>query len=336
MKVYNVAIIGCGQMGETHMERIYFKPNVSVACACDLDINKANMFVTKYNAKSVETDAEACISREDVDIVIIATYPSTHLELLKLCIKYKKHVICEKPIASCLEDGRKFVDLVKKNPDVKVLIGHILRHNETYKKVAEMIHNNAIGKPIIMRMTHNHHTLDWNRYLKLIEETSPIVDCGVHYIDIMQWFTNSKVTSVSGVGMSTDADVPKGKNNYEIITVCLEDGSVGYYEAGWTKAISSDNMKEFVGPLGSIRLIYQKDRVSHQEEGDLIEYYSVEDNSYKMINIDAERKPTDLQLDCLIDMIENNAPAFPSIDDVFSSFSVAFEAEQSIKKRMKK
>lgn len=331
MKVYNVAIIGCGQMGEVHLEHIYFKPNVCVMCACDIDINKAKEFAVKYNAKSVETDAERCISRDDIDIVIIATYPSTHLELLKLCIKHKKHVICEKPIASSLGDGREFVDLVKKNPDIKVLIGHILRHNETYKRVAEMIHNNVIGKPIIMRMAQNHHTLNWERYLKLIKETSPIIDCGVHYFDIMQWFTNSKITSVSGVGMRTDDDVPKEKNNYEIVTARLEDGSVGYYEAGWTKTISSGDIKEFIGPLGSIRIVYQRNRASHQEEGDLIELYSLEGETYKTINVVAERKPTDLQFDCLIDMIENNAPAFPSIDDVFSSFSVALRAEQAVK-----
>ncbi len=330
MKVYNVAIIGCGQMGKVHMKHIYYKDNVNFVCACDTDLENANEFVAKYGAKSVEADAEKCISRDDVDIVIIATYPSSHLELLKLCIKYKKHVICEKPIASSVEEGEEFYRLVKDNPDVKVLVGHILRHNATYKKVAQMIHEGAIGSPIIMRMSQNHHTMNWDRYLTLIKETSPIVDCGVHYIDIMQWFTKSKVVSVSGIGMRTDEDVPEGKNNYEIVTVRLEDGSIAFYEAGWTKTISSDNLKEFVGPLGSIKITYQKDRISHIEEGDLIEYYCLKDKSYKTINMVSERKPTDTQFDYLVDMIEKDVPAFPTIDEVFSSFKVAMEAEKQI------
>lgn len=330
MSVYNVAIIGCGQMGKVHMEHIYYKDNVNFVCACDTNIECANEFVAKYGAKSVETDAEKCISRDDVDIVIIATYPSSHLELLKLCLKYKKHVICEKPIASSVEEGEEFYRLVKDNPDVKVLVGHILRHNATYKKVAQMIHEGAIGSPIIMRMSQNHHTMNWDRYLTLIKETSPIVDCGVHYIDIMQWFTKSKVVSVSGIGMRTDDDVPEGKNNYEIVTVKLEDGSIAFYEAGWTKTISSDNLKEFVGPLGSIKITYQKDRISHIEEGDLIEYYCLKDKSYKTINLVSERKPTDTQFDYLVDMIEKDIPAFPTIDEVFSSFKIALEAEKQI------
>lgn len=330
MRVYNVAVIGCGQMGEVHIEHIYFKENVCITCVCDKDEKKAHDFAKKYNAKGIETDAERCISRDDVDIVIIATYPSSHLELAELCVKYKKHIICEKPIATNIEDGRKFVKLVKDNPGVKVLVGHILRHNHTYNMVAKMIQEGKIGHPIIMRMCQNHHTMNWERYLKLIRETSPIVDCGVHYLDVMRWFTGAEIVSVSGIGMRTDTDVPEDKNNYELVTVKLSDGSVGFYEAGWTKTISSDNLKEFIGPKGSIRIIYQKDREMHREEGDLIEYYSLETKKYENINVISERKPTDLQFDCLIKMIENNEPANPDIDSVFTSFEAALKSEDAI------
>jgi len=331
MKVYKVAIIGCGQMGNAHAEQIYFKSNVKITYACDIDIEKAKLFALKYNAEKTVTNPEECISNEDTDIVIIATYPSAHLELLKLCLKYGKHVICEKPIATNFEDGKEFVRLVKEHNECKVLIGHILRHNKTYQRVAQMIKNVVIGHPIIMRMSQNHHTLNWQRYLTLINETSPIIDCGVHYFDIMHWFTGAEVESVSGIGMRTDDDVPKDKHNYELITAQLSDGSVGFYEAGWTKTISSDNQKEFIGPKGSIRIVYRKDRQTHQEEGDLIEHYNLDDNTYHTINVIAERKPTDLQFDYLISMIEKNLPAFPSIDDVFKSFTTSLKAEEIIK-----
>lgn len=67
----------------------------------------------------------------------------------------------------------------------KVLVGHILRHNSTYKKVAEMIHEGFIGTPLVIRMVQNKHIKDWKRHFELLNNTSPIVDYGVHYIDIM-------------------------------------------------------------------------------------------------------------------------------------------------------
>lgn len=332
MKIYNVVLIGCGHMGEVHLEHIYYKDDICVSCVCDKDEARAKEFQRRFNAKSISVNAEECISRKETDIVIIATYPSTHLELLKLCLKYKKHVICEKPFSTTLEDGREFVRLVKAHPDVKVLIGHILRHNATYRRVAKMIEEGAIGHPIIMRMSQNHHTMNWDRYRRLIEETSPIVDCGVHYLDVMQWFTNATITDISGIGMRTEDDLPLNKCNYEMVTVKLSDGSIGFYEAGWTKTITSNNTKEFVGPKGSIRLIFAKDRMNHQEEGDLIEYYSLEDKTYHTINVNSERKPTDVQMRCLIRMIEEELPDRPTIDEVYASFEAAMKAETSIQK----
>lgn len=336
MKVYNVAVIGCGHMGEVHLEHIYYKENINIHYVCDKDEQRAKEFARRFGANKVSTDARECICCPETNIVIIATYPSTHLELLKLCIQYKKHVICEKPITTTLEDGKEFVRLVKENPDVKVLVGHILRHNATYRKVAKMIHEGAIGKPIIMRMTQNHHTMDWNRYRRLLEETSPVIDCGVHYLDVMRWFTDADITDIAGIGMRTEDDLAENKFNYEMITVKLSDGSIGYYEAGWTKTISSNNMKEFVGPKGTIRLIHEKDRTSHQEEGDLIEYYSLDEQSYQSINVKAERKPTDIQMRCLIRMIEEDLPDRPTIDDVYASFEASIRAEQEIQKAMRR
>lgn len=331
MKVYNVALIGCGQMGAAHLDDIYYKENVRITYVCDLNAEKAEFFKRKYNAENVITDYKKCIAAPDVDIIIAATYPSTHLSILKECIANKKHLLCEKPITADLEEGREFVKLVKDNPQIKVLIGHILRHNTTYNKVFEMINSDAIGFPIIMRMAQNHHTMNWQKYLNLIKETSPIIDCGVHYIDVMRWFTGAEITDVSGVGLRTDDDVPADKFNYGIMTVKLSDGSVGYYEAGWANTMSSDNLKEFIGPKGRIKLVYRKDRQTHQEEGDLIEYYKYPEKTYELINIDSKRKPTGKQLDCLIDMIENNVCSTPTIDDVWKSFEIASKADRIIR-----
>lgn len=332
-KVYGVALIGCGQMGAVHLENIYYKENVNIRCVCDMDAEKAKSFMKRYNADRAETDIDRCLADDSVDIVICATYPSTHLEIVRKCLEKGKHIICEKPITTNLEDGEEFVRLVKAHPECKVLIGHILRHNHTYQTVAKMIHEGAIGSPVIMRMAQNHHTMNWPRYLKLIQETSPIIDCGVHYIDVMQWFTGEKITHVNGIGQRTEPDVPKDKYNYGLITVRLSDGSVGYYEAGWSNTMSSDNLKEFVGPRGSIKITYRKDRQTHQEEGDLIEYYKYPEKTYEIINIEGKRKPTDVQFDHLIRMIEEGAEANPDIDEVFESFKIALHADAIIRSK---
>jgi len=334
VKIYGIAVIGCGHMGQAHMEEIYYKDNVSLRWACDRDLDKARLFQKKYGAKDITDDHMKCIT-EDVDIVIIATYPSSHLMILKACLGKGKHVICEKPLAATLDEGREFVRAVEDAQRSKVLIGHILRHNATYIKAADMISSGAIGAPVIMRMVQNHHTIDWGKYLSLIKETSPIIDCGVHYIDVMQWFTGERITDISGIGLRTENDVPGNKYNYGIMTVRLSGGSVGYYEAGWSNTMSSDNLKEFIGPKGRIRIVYRKDRQTHQEEGDLIEYYRYPEKAYEMINVQASRKPTGAQFDHLVDMIEKDVPANPDIEEVYESFRLAVMADEIIRRGMK-
>lgn len=330
-RVYGVALIGCGVMGAAHLDDIYEKENVALRYVCDLDETRAKRFAKRYAAEKMATDYHTVLDDNDVDIVIIATYPSSHLEILKECICHGKHVVCEKPISNNIENGAEMVKLIKSHPETKVLIGYILRHNKTYQKVADMIHNDAIGKPIVMRMSQNHHTIDWHKYLTLINETSPILDCGVHYIDVMRWFTGAEVTEVNGIGQKTERDVHDGNYNYGLMTAKLSDGSVAYYEAGWGNTVAAENTKEFVGPKGRIRIVYQDARCQNREEGDLIEYYTYPENKYETINIRCKRKPTGDQLETLIDMIENNSPGNPTIDDVWESFKIAVKADNIIK-----
>lgn len=335
MKKYGVALIGCGQMGEAHLSRIYCKENVRVEYVCDVCEERAKLFQKKYNALHAEKDYEVCLRDPNVDIVIIAVYPSLHLPILEKCLANGKHVICEKPIACNWEDGKKFIDAVKAHPACKVLIGHILRHNKTYQKVAELIRSGAIGKPIVMRMVQNHHTMNRPRYLSLMNETSPIIDCGVHYMDVMQWFTGEKICDISGIGSRVDPDVAPGKYNYGIVTVKLDGGSIGYYEAGWTNTIAATDTKEFVGPKGRLKITYAKDRMSNSEEGDLIEFYHYPEKVYETINVLCPRKPCGDQFDHLIKMIETDVPAVPSLQEIEESFRAVLKADAAIRASLK-
>ena len=328
--MYNIVLIGCGHMGEVHLNNIYTMDGVNIYGVADLNRDRAARFAKKFGAESFDTDYMRYIKDEKCDIVICATYPKTHLELLKQCIKYKKHLLCEKPVTTDIDSAKEFVSLVKNAP-VKVLVGYILRHNETYKKTADMITNGLIGFPLVIRMTQNHHVVNWEKYRALLENASPIVDCGVHYIDVCRWFTGAEVERVGGICARIDDECPQGQFNYGIMTMHLSDGSIAYYEAGWGSAVAASNVKEFIGPKGRIRIIERENREWH-EEGDLIEFYDKKSGRYHIINVDCIRRPTGAQLKHLIRMIEEGAAAVPSIDDVYKSFAAAAMADEALKK----
>lgn len=329
-KTYGIALIGCGLMGDSHAADIYYRDGIRMEYVCDTDEEKARLFCKKYGARRQTQNYMDCVLSDQVDIVIISTPPATHLSILKACLDNHKHVLCEKPVAGTWEETQEFVRLVKENPQCKVLVGHILRHNATYQRIAEMIHEGAIGKPVVFRMVQNHHTMNWPKYLADIKQSAPLVNCGIHYIDVMQWFSGSQVVDVQAIGARTEADVPKDTYNYGLMSVHLADGSLGFYEAGWGNTFSASNLKEFVGPTGRICLTYQKDRTQHQEEGDLIEYYRYPQKTYEIINLRSNRRPTFQQLEHLIRMIETGCEPVPSLDEMLHCMKMCLEADRQI------
>lgn len=330
--MYNIVLIGCGHMGTVHLDDIYMMEKVCIYGVVDTDINRAKEFAKKYNAKSYDTSYERYFSDKNTDIIICATYPSSHLEILKKCVKYNKHLLCEKPIAASIDEVKEFADIVRK-AQIKVQIGYILRFNETYKTVAKMIQNGALGSPLVIRMTQNHHVKDWKKYSALLSNASPIVDCGVHYADICRWFTKSEISDTNGIGLRIDSEVPSDSYNYGLMTFKMTDGSIAYYEAGWGNTISAKNVKEFIGPLGRIEIIEREHRTCCQEEGDLIKYYKYPDKIYETINVDCKRRPTGVQLAHLIKMIEKDIPAVPTIDEIYDCMLMIFKADEVIRRQ---
>ena len=81
----------------------------------------------------------------------------------------------------------------------------------------DLVRQEEIGQLRLARMVQNHHTMNWERYKKLLEDCSSIVDCGVHYIDVLQWITGSPVVEVGG--METWIETDSRHPNYGMITL---------------------------------------------------------------------------------------------------------------------
>ena len=328
MKSYGVLLIGCGHIGMEHLLDIYYRDDIRIEGVVDKNPAIAEAAAHRCNALAWGTDYLPFLKSDKVDIVIIATYTNTHLPILRNCLAHHKHVMCEKPIGETVELGREFINTVKAAKE-KVLIGHILRHNASYLKIRELIQSGVIGDLRLVRMAQNHHTvLDWERHRRLLEDCSPAVDCGVHYFDIVQWFTGSKIVEVSGFGAKTQDDV--ARDNFNMITFRLENGCAGYYEVAWGQSIRSNNLKEFIGTKGRITLDMVINRGEDGEEGDRITVYHSDTGVYETVNVHTKYKDMYAQLKSLIDMIENDTPGNPTIDDVWRAFLVAQAAQESV------
>jgi predicted dehydrogenase len=137
------------------------------------------------------SDYYDALSSTRPDVVSINTYPETHAPYASAALKAGCHVFCEKPLAETVEEAQSIVDMAHANRR-KLVIGYILRVHPAWVKFIEIAR--TLGKPLVMRMNLNQqsHGNMWNVHRNLMKSMSPIVDCGVHYVDVMCQMDGSK------------------------------------------------------------------------------------------------------------------------------------------------
>jgi predicted dehydrogenase len=193
------------------------------------------------------------------DAVAICTHTEHHAVMALQAFGSGAHVFCEKPLADTLEAARRVVSAANAAGRV-LLIGYILRVHPSWSRFVEI--GRTLGKPLVMRMNLNQQSAGsfWEVHKKLMRSTSPIVDCGVHYVDIMCQVTRARPVAVHAVGVRLTGDIAPAMYNYGHLHILFEDGSVGWYEAGWGPMMSETAhfVKDMIGPNGSVSIVAQE------------------------------------------------------------------------------
>ncbi|MCB1806554.1 MAG: gfo/Idh/MocA family oxidoreductase, partial [Candidatus Competibacteraceae bacterium] len=98
----------------------------------------------------------------------------------------------------------------------------------------------------------------WQVHKHLMQSLSPIVDCGVHYLDMMCLMTRARPLKVHAIGARLSAETEQF--NYGQLQVQFEDGSVGWYEAGWGPMMSETAffVKDVIGPKGCVSIVMKE------------------------------------------------------------------------------
>jgi predicted dehydrogenase len=189
------------------------------------------------------------------DAVSINTYPDTHADYAKMALEAGAHVFLEKPIGVTVAEAQSVVDAALANGR-KLVVGYILRHHPSWIKFIEIAQ--TLGKPLVMRMNLNQQSSgdNWGTHKNLMNSMSPIVDCGVHYVDVMCQMTRAKPVRVSAIGARLTEELIPGMYNYGQLQVTFDDGSCGWYEAGWGPMMSETAyfVKDVIGPKGCVSI----------------------------------------------------------------------------------
>jgi predicted dehydrogenase len=165
------------------------------------------------------------------------------------------HVFVEKPLATTVADAGRVVAKAQETGR-KLVVGYILRHHPSWMRLIEEAR--ALGGPYVFRLNLNQQSsgAEWETHKSLMQTTSPIVDCGVHYVDVMCQITDASPARVHGMGLRLSDEIAPDMYNYGQFQVVFDDGSVGWYEAGWGPMMSETAffVKDIVTPQGAVSI----------------------------------------------------------------------------------
>src|SRR4051812_32274610 len=250
-----VLVVGLGNMGKSHASAYARIAGFDVAGLCSRGI-EALALPAELRGAARFTAFDEALAATRPDIVSINTLPDTHAAYAIRAMEAGAHVFVEKPIAETVEDAQRVVDAAMRTGR-KLVIGYILRHHPSWIRFIELA--KTLGTPLVFRMNLNQQSsgAQWETHQRLLGSLSPIVDCGVHYVDVWCQITPAKPLTVHAVGARLAENLRDGMYNYGHLHVTFDDGSVGWYEAGWGPMMSETAffVKDVIGPKGSVSIV---------------------------------------------------------------------------------
>ena len=265
-----VLVAGCGNMGASHARAYHKMPEFDIVGLVSRGPASRAAVSKELGGLPEFSDYYDALSRTRPDVVSINTYPETHGPYARAAIEAGCHVFCEKPLAMTVAEAQAIVDAASAK-NRKLVIGYILRVHPAWTKFIEIAR--TLGKPLVMRMNLNQQSRGtaWQSHRNLMESMSPIVDCGVHYVDVMCQMTGAKPTRVCAVGARLTDDIKADMYNYGQLQVTFDDGSVGWYEAGWGPMMSEVAffVKDVIGPKGCVSIVKDPNETSAAGSDDI-------------------------------------------------------------------
>jgi predicted dehydrogenase len=247
-----VLVAGLGNMGRSHALAYHHDPAFQIV---GLVNRSAVDLPPELLGYPVSPDYTEALHRLKPDLVCIATYSDSHADYAVAAMEAGADVFVEKPLATTVADARRVVDVATRLGR-KVVVGYILRHHPSWMRLIEEAR--ALGGPYVFRLNLNQQSSGptWEVHKALMQTTPPIVDCGVHYVDVMCQITDAQPVEVRGMGLRLSNEIAPDMYNYGHFQVLFADGSLGWYEAGWGPMMSDTAffVKDVVSPNGAVSI----------------------------------------------------------------------------------
>jgi len=263
-KVFSVGMVGCGQISSAHFSGFEKASNAKLAMVMDVDEVAARAAGEKQGVPYT-TSLDEILSRDDIDIISIATPHYQHAPITIRAAEAGKHVMVEKPFCTTMEDADEMISACDDN-GVKLTVCFPSRYSGIAQKARELLRQGVIGRIMYVKISTMGYKeanywergvggrarlSDWRRYMRTAGGGILIMNT-VHNIDQMRYILGYEATSIYAhkgtFGSAAEVE------DFISVSIGYENGTIGYIESSsWAVGRSTDPSRIY-GTEGQITL----------------------------------------------------------------------------------
>lgn len=335
-EIINVGIIGCGRIAQTrHIPEYASNKNVKISGYFDFNQERAEEIAKQYGGK-VYDSVEAMLADKEIDAVSVCVTNSAHASVSIQALNAGKDVLCEKPMATSLEDSEAMVEAARENHKT-LMIDQNQRFAKAHIKAKELISQGMIGDVITFKSTFGHGGPEtWSVdggantwfFDKNKSKYGAIFDLGVHKIDLVQYLIDSPVSAVTAKLATLDKRDSQGNlisvDDNAISIYELKSGVIGTVTSSWTYYGEEDNSTIIYGTKGIMK-IYDDPKFSVElilKNGEKI-YYDID-----QIQTNDNQTKSGVMDEFISALIENRTPKSEA-NSVINSMRAVFGSVKS-------
>jgi predicted dehydrogenase len=252
------AVIGAGIWGRTNIRAYVEHPSADLVAICDSDKERARRVSEEFGVRRYYASVERMLREEELDAVSVVTPDAAHASIAIACAKAGKHVLCEKPLATTIEECEAMIAAAREN-NVYLMVDWHNRWNPPFYAAWKAIREGEIGDVRYIYYRLNDTIYVPTKMLPWAGESSVMLFLGSHSLDTTCWFLDRKVERVTcrrQEGILSGKGIPTADMYVTILD--FEGGGMAVIENNWVLPQSSpsliDHQVEIVGTDGAIYL----------------------------------------------------------------------------------
>lgn len=261
-KKVRVCLIGCGRAGMIHARSYSGNvPGAELLAICDPSEENRKEALEELSVQYVYEDYKEALKNDEIDAVIVVTPTQFHKEIVIAAANAKKHVFCEKPMASNEAECDEMINACKAN-NVKLQLGFMRRFDKNFRRGKEVIDSGAIGK-VAMLKSNTYGPSEPKEWMYDVRKSyGPLGEVNSHDFDTVRWYAGSEVVSVYAIGgnFRSPEKAEEYPEYYDTCTVMLQfaNGVIGTITGAQYVKYGYDSRTEILGTDGIVKVGSQK------------------------------------------------------------------------------